>query len=243
LQGTVGLVASALLANYVIPRFGATGCFLFLAFVGAAGTLSSAWLPQYYERIPIRKAGIVLPTGRGLVALATIFSIMAGIVAAWVLLPLLLQQMGYPTAVTSVGMPLSLGMQIAGGLSAAAFASRLTFRWVLPAAMLAFCAMLALLLAAPGAIAAIVVYAAFGFLWMFLAPFGYSYTLSMDPSRASVMFMSSAQLLGAGTGPLFASLGVVDSDVRGGVAIAMALLGVALILFMAATRMARGVEI
>lgn len=236
-QGTVGLVISALLANLIIPRFGSTGCFLLLAALGLLGAIGSAWLPSSYARISSQRAvGLILPTGRGLIALATIAALLAGLVSAWIFLPLLSLQFGYPRSVTSLGLPLSIAMQIVGGLLSAALAVHLSYRVVMPSILLLFMAMLAVLLSSPGPLPAIASYGMFGFMWIFIGAFGYAYTLATDPSRSSLMFMGPAQLLGAGTGSIIASVGVKGDDVRGGIVISIALLGLALILFLVASQ-------
>jgi DHA1 family inner membrane transport protein len=235
-QGLAGFMVSSLYSTVVIPRYGTDGGFIGLAVICAVSLVASRWLPRSYAPLHGAGHGTVRPTGPGWIALASIFVSMAAVIGTWIYLPLLASQLGYPPSVVRLAVPLAIAMQIVGGITAAALASRLSYNSVIIGGLLSFIAVLSVMVALPSAPLFLFGMAAFGFLWMFIVPFQLPYTAGVDPSRNTMMFVTPALQLGCAAGPLLTSFGVVGRDVRGAAMIGVALFLLCLALFVAAPR-------
>ncbi len=232
IQGGAGMVVIAVFANLILPQIGARGGFVTLALLSAIALVASFGLPRSYSPIATAAEGQSLRVpARGWLAVISAFLTIAAITAGWIYLPPLAAQLGHGDAVTRIGAPLALGMEVAGGLTAAALASTLSCRIAVPAAILIFACLLAAMALAAGPVVAIAALALYGFLWMFVVPFQFSHTIEVDPSRATLMILSPAQLLGSGFGPAVASFGVIGGNVRGAILAAIGMFAISLLLF------------
>ena len=241
IQGVGGLVASAIVGTVVQPRYGASGGFLALAAVSLTTLLLVPLLPESYAQL--HKSGEEAPSSRpspaGFSALASMFLMTAAIVAAWIYLPPLALQNRLAPWVIAWGTPAAYGAEIAGGMMAAALAHSLSWRVAVPGATLSFIVLLVAFIGAPTSLTFIIGMGLFGFLWMFTVPFHYSYSIGIDPSRTTMLYVSPIQLLGCGAGPLVAALGVHGNDIHGAEWLAVVLFFVSQLLFFVPVLMTR----
>jgi MFS family permease len=148
----------------------------------------------------------------------------------WIYLPPLSAQQNQPPEVMNLALPFALAMQVAGGLVSAAAAERLRSRAALIGAWSACIVVALMLVAGPPAWMFILCAGIFGFCWMFYVPFQICHLIEMDPSRRSLVYISTAQSLGAASGPVLASLAVAGADVRGAILVGVILFGLSLLM-------------
>lgn len=239
-QGSLALVTSILFTAFILPTFGSTGGFLWIVALSAVAIVAALMLPDAFAPLPASNALDGRPIGRSaLFALGASYISLAAILAAWVYAPVLIGSQGYGREIVGVGVPLALGFEILGGFLSAAFAHLLSYRRVLIAVPLLFCAIIALWLTAPPRWVYIASFGLFGLLWMGMISFQFTHVVDVDPTRRAIAFLSSSQLLGTGSGPIIASLGVAGTDVRGAIYIALALFALWLGLFLASLHIKR----
>jgi hypothetical protein len=215
---------SAILAAFVVERFGADGGFLALAAMSvlAAG---AAWLgPATYAPLRHADGPSGLPSVRGLAALLACFLFLACIIGVWVYAEPLSHQSHHPASTAGAAISLSLAFQVLGGLTATFLAGRLPWFPVLLASSTILLGLLAVFAGLPGEAVFLADSAAFGFFWLFLMPFLVPMTIAADPTRRAALLIGGAQLLGGSLGPLLASVMVTDTDARGAVALGAACL-------------------
>ena len=221
-SGTIGVLVtgSASAAPLVMAALG-------LAVVGAA-----ALLPWSYPPLPKEPGGTGLPPLRGWGVLAAGMLLMACIVGAWVYLEPLGRQAGVSASTIALATPLSLACQVAGATCATLVAGRAPWFQTLTAAGLVLAATTLGLSTVHGAAGFLGLQALFGFVWLFILPFGTPLAIEMDPTRRTALLSPGANLVGAAIGPLCASLLVGDSDARAALQLcaALAFAGVALII-------------
>jgi DHA1 family inner membrane transport protein len=222
-EGTLGLMLSALYSAVIIPLTGASGGFIALSVVSVALLATCAGLPRSLPALPA--AGIAnLPTRRALVGLSGAFLSFAGILAIWVHLPSLALQQHQPGATVGLAISLALMCEVVGGLTAATIDSRLPARPLLLTCWVVLAIMPFIWTMSIPPWLFVTFGAVFGFVWMFHLPYSVSYIVELDPTRRSLPFLPTAQPLGAGAGPILASLAVVGTDVRGALLVGTALL-------------------
>lgn len=224
LEGTLALFLSSIYSAYIVPAYGARGGFIGMVIASLFLVALCIKLPRSLDPLPRHPDGSNGPSLRALIGLAGVFLSFAGILAIWVHLPSLAVQQRQPAAAIGFAVALALVFEVVGGLTAAALDSRFSSR----ATLLICWALLAMLPLAwtltPSPWMFAVFGALFGFLWMFHLPYSVSFIVELDPTRRSLPFLPTAQPLGAGAGPLLASLAVVGTDVRGALLVGTALL-------------------
>lgn len=224
LQTLAQLVMVAVLTAFVLAPFGVDGGFGALALLGVATALCGLAVPASYA--PLRgesgpQGGF--PDARGWCALAAGFCMLAFILAVWMYLEPLARQAGLTESLAGTAVALSLGAQVLGGGAATLLAARLPWFATLALSIVALAGVIALFATLPGPATFLVGAALFGFLWLFSTPFLAALAIDADPSRRAAALGSGAQLLGCSAGPLLGSLVVRDGDVRGSLALGVAL--------------------
>ncbi len=210
----LGVVAG--ISAFVLGPLGVDGGFLCLAGLGVISAVVGLAVPRAYAALPDTHEGPKrLPSPRGWFALAAAFCFQAFILAVWIYMEPLSRQSGHPAGTVGVAMSLSLGAQVAGGAAATVVAGRLPWFWALMGSIAGAVGLLGLFATMPGAPVFLAASAAFGFLWLFAAPYLTPMAIEADPSRRAASLGSGAALLGCSAGPFLASLVVSDADVRG----------------------------
>lgn len=239
LQTLAQLVMVAAITAFVMAPYGVDGGFQCLAVLGVATVLAALALPSHHAPLIETDSGSArLSSSRGWVALAAVLLFQAFILAMWIYVEPLSRQSGHAPAIAGAAISLSLAAQVAGGTVATLIAGRIAWVWALLGSVAAMIAILGVFATLPGAPLFLVASAAFGFLWIFAAPWFTPLTIEADPSRRAAMLGPGASLLGCAVGPFLASLVVRDGDVRGSLAMA-AVLALACILIVAGLHFTR----
>ncbi|HEX7758460.1 MAG TPA: MFS transporter [Caulobacteraceae bacterium] len=211
----LGMVAG--ISAFVLRPLGVDGGFLCLATLAAVSAVIGLAVPRAFAALPhtLEEGPKGLPSPRGWFALAAAFCFQAFILAVWIYVDPLSRQSGHPEGTAGLAISLSLGAQVAGGAAATVVAGRLPWFWALIGAIAGAIGLLGLFATLPGAPVFLAASAAFGFLWLFAAPYLTPMAIEADPSRRAASLGSGAALLGCSAGPFLASLVVSDADVRG----------------------------
>ena len=212
---TLGQLAMvALIAVFVMPRFGADGGFQALGALCVLTIGVALLLPRELAPLPSAATG-GLPSARGWVALAVSFLFLATTSGAWVYLERLATQASHDPSVAGAAVSFSLAFQVAGGLAATVLAGRISWFWTLLACALIDLGVFAGFALLPAASTFVALASVMGFVWLFATPFLVPMTIEADPSRRAALLIGGAQLVGGSLGPLFASFFVTDVDARG----------------------------
>ncbi len=216
-QTLAQLVVVAGISAFVLKPLGVDGGFLCLAALAVLSALIGLAAPRAFAPLPqtVGEGPKGLPSPRGWLALAAAFCFQAFILTVWIYVEPLSRQSGHPEGTAGLAISLSLGAQVAGGAAATVLAGRLPWFWALTGAILGALALLGVFATMPGAPVFLAASAAFGFLWLFAAPYLTPMAIEADPSRRAASLGSGAALLGCSAGPFLASLVVSDADVRG----------------------------
>ncbi len=224
LQTLAQLVVVAAISALILKPFGVDGGFLCLAGLSLVAAIIGLAAPKAFAPIQHGQDDAKgLPSPRGWIALAAAFSFQAFILAAWIYVEPLSRQSGHAPGTAGMAIALSLAAQVAGGTAATIIAGRISWFLALMVSMAGMIGLLGLFYILPGAAVFLAASAGFGFLWIFSAPYLTPVAIEADPSRRAAMFGPGASLLGCSAGPFLASLVVSDTDVRGGLVMAMVL--------------------
>lgn len=216
-QTLAQLLIALILSAFVMGAYGVDGGFRTLAAYCALNAIAVLFLPEELAPLP-RAATAGLPNARGWIALAVSFLFLGATSGTWVYIERIVDQAGHPPALAGQAISLSLAFQVAGGLTATFLAGRIHwFRALLICAIIDLAIFLAFA-TMPGATLLLALTAALGFIWLFATPFLVPLTIEADPTRRAALLIGGAQLVGGSLGPLFASLCVTDTDVRGALA-------------------------
>jgi hypothetical protein len=225
------LVAVALSALVMTTR-GAAGGFLVLTALCALNALAALWLPHQLEALP-EAATTGLPNLRGWIALSVSFFFLAATSGVWVFLESLSHQAGHPSATIGQAVSISLGFQVAGGLTATLLAGRVPWLFALIGCALVDLAVFALFATLPPPSLFIGAAAVMGFIWLFATPFLVPMTIEADPTRRAALLIGGAQLVGGSLGPLFASFFVTNTDAHGALVFSLTCVAISIAITMA----------
>ena len=242
-QTLAQLLMVAALTAFVIAPFGVDGGFMALALLGLAAAAAGLAVPAAYAPLPDTGVANGFPPARGWLALAAAFAFNAFILAAWIYVEPLSRQAGHPPGTAGLAISLSLGAQVAGGTVATLAAARISWFRALAGSVAAMIALLVIFALLPAVTVFLAASAAFGFLWIFAAPYLTPMAIEADPSRRAALLGPGAALLGCSAGPFLASFMVSDADVRGSLVLAAALAALTILIvaglhFTRATRVA-----
>jgi hypothetical protein len=217
-QTLAQFIVAAFMASGIEPSRAVHGDFGLLAIAGLVCAMASFALPKAFQVLPKSGAGtasLVMPTARGLAALAANFLVLMFIVSIWVYYDPIARQAGLSTHVSDTAVYVSLACQVLGGLLATLFASHLKWYPVFVVCAAVDFVMIMLLGTHPSALLFLVDAAVFGFIWLFILPFLVVMIIEADPSRRSAVFTTGVALLGASLGPTVAGLIISPDDTRG----------------------------
>ena len=224
LQTLAQLMVVAAISALILKPFGVDGGFLCLAGLSLVAAIIGLAAPKAFAPIQHGQDDAKgLPSPRGWIALAAAFGFQTFILAAWIYVEPLSRQSGHAQGTAGLAISLSLAAQVVGGTAATIIAGRISWFWALMVSIAAMIGLLALFYILPGTAVFLAASVGFGFFWIFSAPYLTPVAIEADPSRRAAMFGPGASLLGCSAGPFLASLVVSDTDVRGGLVMAMVL--------------------
>jgi len=200
-QAALAFALSAVFAGYVLDTFGVAGSYLLLALINLMLLFPVLGIPGAYALLS-DTASFLKPTVRGFAGLWVLFLFLAGIMGFWVYVIPIGVERGFDQKDVAYAVSFAIALQIAGGLAAAALASRIDALLTTALAGLVCAAIIWVLTMTESLGVFYVAIAAFSFCWMFTPPFHMPFMIHIDPSRQSAMFLSSAQLLGVSLGPM-----------------------------------------
>ncbi len=206
---------SSVTGAFILPRYGASGGFIFMASTCLLAVPVGLFLPREYGPLPDAGAASFPLPFRGWVALAAILSLTAAGGAVGIYLVPLAHQAGHGLSTASLANSLSLAAQVAGGALAVAVAGRVKY---FPVLVFGGAVNMAVFLVYGFQSPAFLFVAAttlLGFVGVFTNPFFVPMTIDADPSRRTAVQNGAAQILGGALGPLLASRVVSDANVRG----------------------------
>jgi predicted MFS family arabinose efflux permease len=240
LQTLAQALIAALMALWLVARWGADGGFEALAIIALASLAVVFLLPDSYGKLPkpADQSAAGLWRAAPLTALLAIFTFYMFLGALWAFLEPLGKDAGIAAETVGLMVSVSLGAQILGAILSTAIEARLPFRPVLAVAGL-LAAVIALAIAGrPSAGTFWVLAMSTGFIWLFVVPFQIRLTVDADAARGAALLVPAAQLFGAALGPAGAAA-FVDTGSAAGVAYfaaASALASIALVLLNALSR-------
>jgi len=209
-QTLAQLALASLIAYFAATS---TGGFFALGGVTLAGLLAVAWMPRSFAPLTNDGGRGGLPSARGLIALAGVLVYLGYVVAVWVYLEPLANELGIPPSIVHLIAPVSLAMQVLGAGLATYVSGRLPARATILAVGAINLGILAILRAPPSPAAFLVATSLFGFLWLFVLPFQIPLVIAADGSRRAALLIGGAQLTGSSLGPLAAGVLIGDRDV------------------------------
>ncbi|MEZ5938235.1 MAG: hypothetical protein R3C52_08440 [Hyphomonadaceae bacterium] len=161
-QTLAQLVLAALIAAFVIERFGAGGGFSVLAATALAGVPIALLLPGNFAPLDHkREAGA---SGvRGWIALLAAFLYTAFTIGVWVYFEPLSRQAGHAEGIAGVAVSISLACQVAGGLAATLLAGKIDWKLALIVSSIINGAAIVWLYMLPGPTTYLVLSGVFGF--------------------------------------------------------------------------------
>ena len=224
----VSLAASALIANLLLPRYGANGGFALLAVITLLFAPACRLLPQAYPPTGHEFAHRALP-GRGVAALGGAALYTAVGMGCFIYLLPLGARFGVSPQGGGQALSVLLAAQLVGGGLASALAGRIGYLTVLAACGVAYLALFGVYSLGSGALIFTAAAALLGFLNFFSVPFLYPLAVDADHSRRSALQSGPAQLLGSAVGPLLAAWVVAGFGLGGVLYLSAALVGLAMI--------------
>jgi hypothetical protein len=230
-QTLAQFIVAAIMTSLIERSRAVHSDFGLLAMAGLVCAAASMALPTAFQ--VLKKGGtesgsLVMPTARGLAALAANFLVLMSIVSIWVYYDPIARQAGLSTHVSDTAVYVSLACQVLGGTLATLLAGHLKWFPVFVICAAVDFVMIALLGMHPSALLFWADAAVFGFIWLFILPFLVAMIIEADPSRRSAVFATGVALLGASLGPTIAGLIIRPDDTRGALWFGTACLAVSL---------------
>lgn len=204
---------SMVLGTFALKLLGPLSGYMILTGIYALLLLVVRLVPNEHDQLP--DAGqTTLPPRKGVLALCGVALFLAGVMAFWVYAIPLGTQAGINTQSMQLVIAISTGVQIAGGLSAIALATKLTGFQVVMITTLAGSVAIFTTMVSVSLFAWVPALLIFSFCWTFGAPFHAAFLIMSDPTRRGAVFVGTAQLFGVAIGPLLGSAVVSNSDYR-----------------------------
>ena len=231
---------AAVTGAWILPAYGPTGGFIFMASTCLLGIPLALFLPDRYGPLPEGDGRSFPLPFRGWVSLAAILLLVAAAGAVGIYLVPIAHEVGLPLGVASTANALSLAAQVAGGALAVSLAGRAKYFPVLVFGGIVSCAVYAAYAFHQPAWFFVAITALIGFVGVFTNPFFVPMTIDADPSRRTAVQNGAAQMFGGALGPFLASRVVGEADVRGSLVLGGALIvvGTALVAWLRLTHKA-----
>lgn len=234
----VGFVVTLIATNFFVLKFGVHSLFLFFAGLCAVCALLAYSVPNRFgEKYILDDEAIAnkrMPVAAMLVVLNVfLFNAFTGLV--WIYWAPIAELSGFSGEMSGTMSAVSLAFQLGGIIVSTIIASRVPQFFVSITVHGVAVACIAYAMSAPGQTGFIAFSMVFGFVMYFVSPFAVSLAAMTDPSRRSVTMLAPAIFLGSTFGPLLASVFVSETNVGGGVAVAVVLCAGALIALVLST--------
>lgn len=201
-------VFAGILALIIVPQYGWQGCFLIMAICSVAPLFLTGLLAPTLKPLPERKEGTrkVVPMYIFLCTLTLLH--LSAIGSIWAFIEPLGVSAGISVRTIELTVAFALLAQVFGGFFGAWLSPKL------PACKTLFIiAMMQLMIAiylgyapVPNALRFLILTVVFGGLWLFLLPFQFRLSLTVDPSGRLTTIIPAFQFLGGAVGPLVVSL-------------------------------------
>lgn len=214
LQTLAQSLVALVLARWIVPMAGSSGGFLLLAAVCVASIAVAFALPAEYGDLPRQPQGTdgVL-TVKSILCLLSIFAFFLCIGALWAFLEPLGARYGIDGQTVGFIVSASLAVQVVGAVAATWATDRMTYRSALLGCGAVAIAASAVIAGNPSPALFWAASLAIGFVWMFIIPFQVGMAVAADQTRSTALLVPAANLIGAGLGPLVASIFIVGNDV------------------------------
>ena len=177
-------------------------------------SLLTGALPAEYGDLPTQPQntdGVL--TVKSIICLLSIFAFFLCIGALWAFLEPLGARYGIDGQTVGFIVSASLAVQVAGAIAATWATDRMTYLAALFGCGLVAIAASAVLAGDPSPALFWAASLAIGFVWMFIIPFQVGMAVAADQTRSTALLVPAANLIGAGLGPLVASIFIVGNDV------------------------------
>ena len=197
---------SVLMSSVLLPVYGAAGGYFCLVALNLIMLPAAVLIPDSLPALPGgAKARYRVPDVRGFLGLAAILLQLAAIMSLWVYLPIVAERLGQSSFTMKTAISAALAAQIIAGVAAFVLAPKLSPAGVLAGCLIAGIISIGILQTVHIPMLFIAAIVIFGFAWIFAFAFQAPFLIAIDPSRAAVMLVLSAQLLGQAAGSLVAS--------------------------------------
>ncbi len=220
-------LASYLLPQWIVPRFGPDGGFGSLALVALAGACASWFLidvPRQPSSVQSDSNGHRSWNWPTLLGLAGIVLQCASLGAVWSYQQLLADQLQIAKGAADAAVSTGIVAQVVGSIVATVLSGRLKYRPVILGALAAEAVLTGLLpaVSTPGTYVAMMI--GWNFLFLAALPAQVEWLIANDPSNRSVNLTSFTSLVGLGIGPAMCAVGANGPSVSGAFWIASALM-------------------
>ena len=213
LQSAAGLLLSTLLPGFVVARWGGSGAYAIMAGLSLLNIFIAFLLPSAYpENEEAAQQRLKLPSLRGMAGLVAVMFHLAAVMALWIYIVPLGQQMGLSKSFVDLTVSIALGAQIFGGL-AGAVCARMNAKLALYISVAASLVGLGMIGADMSSAFFLTGLALIAFFLIFAPGFQMPYLLEVDPGRGAGMQLISAQQLGFSAGPALTALMIHDGIV------------------------------
>jgi MFS family permease len=235
---TVAVIASWVAPAVVMPAFGPSGVFLFLAAPSVLALTLLSFGPNDLPALPHDPAQIDGTAGRGSLPPAALLVLLS--VGMWSVFMTIFWVYSEPLAAKHTGkaiehwLTVSLTCQILGAALAAPLAERLSYKLTLTIGLALSIAQVLSIMSGVGSAGFLGWTAVFGFFGWFLWPFFVAALTEMDQTRRSIVYLPAAQNLAGSLGPLIVSQVVSETDLSGGLIVDLVAIGMAPVIFWAA---------
>lgn len=220
------LLATAVVTQLVLPRFGPDGGLLVLAAASACGVPFALLLPR--QRRARSAESSALPGAAGWIVLAAALLFNAAGMDFLVYIVPLGARAGVGELAAGQALTALIAAQLAGAMAAAGLSGRVDARVMIWACAIGYVLVWPLYLVSSGAGLFIALSAAHGFITFLALPFLYPVTIAADPTRKAAVLIGPAQMLGTALGPLLGAGVVQGGNVSGLIPLGLVLLGLAM---------------
>ncbi len=209
-QAVISFLFSLLITHWLADAAGAAGGYGLLALANLALLLSVYWMPASYD-LAEGQSSSGTPPLPGILGLIASGLFIASIMGFWVYVLPLGKELGYPDQHLKSALSMAIAAQIAAGLCAIFFASRLSPTKALLGGMIVVVLSAFVFMTMKNVSALYISLIVFSFVWMFVPPFHLPLVIELDPTLRSANFIGTAQLSGVALGPIIAAQLITDS--------------------------------
>jgi len=233
-QTAAQFLLAFVLASFLLSHFGPTTGYTTLALIALASLPVTLGFPDVRPMAEEKTKTSALPLA-GWLGLFSIGFFMAMLNTVVAYAEAQLVAAGVPSTVALNIFTVVLASQIIGGTAASALSERLAFTPIIFTLYAFLAAIITGLWLLSGTGLLFALYALFGFIWLFIAPFHVGFLLNLDPAKRAAELSPAAQLLGLALGPLIAAAVLTEAGTVP-VWLPVSCLGISLVFFTAALK-------